>query len=194
LHKKGIKTCLLWCLLFLVLILSFTTISVAYLQPKQVNALFKISTKDVRMVTSKISPPMRVDSIRHGILGFILGLFTLDPSSVIFSVFTSVFIDLDHVPFFLGLHVPARISHSLIFLSVADISYFLLFRRKETIIVMTSSFLLHMALDGLRVPFFSPILMSPDIPAWLCPVFAVIAFSLNSIFLGKIRWKKIKRI
>ena len=190
------RACLLWCLLFLVVLLGYTVISVAHVQPKQVHELFKISPEKISLAVSKINPPMRMDSIRHGVFGLILGLFTFDPIYTIFSIFTSVFLDLDHVPFLIGLHVPGRISHSLIFLFVANLTYFFFFKKKEVNVALTSSFLLHIALDRLKVPLLSPITMNPAMPAWLCPIFIVTAFFLNLIFLGRsqiLKWLKRSR-
>lgn len=187
------KEVLSWCFLFLVLLLGFTAVSVAYLKPSYLLDLLEISPDRVSSAISKISPPMRLDSVKHGIFGFLLGLLTLEPGYVLFSVFTSVLIDLDHAPFLLGLSVPARISHSLIFLSLADIGYLLFFRKKELVFVFTSSFLLHMALDKLNIPFLSPFMLSPQLPHWLRPIFVLLSFSLN-LLVGRSRLREVMRV
>jgi hypothetical protein len=127
---------------------------------------------------------MKFDSIMHGIFGLLLGLFTLEPSYVIFSAFTSVLMDLDHAPFLLGLPVPSRISHSLVFLSFADLGYLLLFKKRSLVVVLTSSFLLHMSLDKLNVPLLSPFALSPGMPRWMRYVLFLTAFCLNAVFVA----------
>jgi len=185
LREISLRDSLLWCLIFLAFLLAFTILSVVYIQPNCLSMLLKISTSNLTVAVSRISPSMKFDSIMHGIFGFFLGLFTLEPSYVIFSVFTSVLMDLDHVPFLLGLPVPARISHSLVFLSLADLGYLFLFKKKELVVVMTSSFLLHMALDKLNVPLLSPFSLSPYMPNWMRYTFFLLAFCLNLVFIGE---------
>ncbi len=189
-----LKDSLLWCLTFLVFLLSFTILSVTYIQPNCLPMLLEISASNLTVAVSKIGPSMKFDSILHGVFGLLLGLFTLEPSYVFFSSFTSVLMDLDHFPFLLGLPVPARISHSIVFLSLVDLGYLLLFRKRQLVVVLTSSFLLHISMDKLNVPLLSPFTLSPSIPGWIRYFLFIAAFCMNAFFVGMPRFRELIKV
>ncbi len=176
--------------LFVVLLVVFTFLSVVYLGPDNLGFIFSLKVKEVVGLPERVTPQMWLDSLRHGVLGFFLGILTLDVVYAVFTVFSSVLMDVDHVPSFLGLPVPARIAHSFVFLLFVCFVFYFLFRDKKLLVVWGSSFVLHISLDNLMVPVFSPFLLSPEVPRQLVGVFVFVAYFVNFL----VGWRRFKEV
>ena len=163
-YKTMVKTAE-YTAIFMFTLIAYTAFSTLYLDPESPATLVKAVTR-IDSVSSKITPQMRFDSIRHGIVGLLIGSLTLDPSYTLFSALTSVLIDVDHIPYFTGLHVPARISHSLFMCILGATVLYLYSRDVRVSFVLASSFLCHISLDNFLVPIFSPI-SEGLAPRWL---------------------------
>ncbi len=190
-HSEKISKALKLFFPFLITITVYTSLSTVYLRPESVNTILSVKMHQVTDITTKITFEMKIDSFKHGALGLLLGSLTLNPWYTVFTVFTSVLIDLDHTPYFLGIPVPPRVSHSLFFLLPSTIIYQTMFKEGKLTVTWITSFTLHISLDNLRVPILSPFLLSPEPPQKLIPFLITAAYTTN-LYLGlkKLRKKK----
>jgi len=145
-----------YTIFYALILILYTLFSTVYLEPDSPKIIVE-AVRNIPSVPSKITTQMKFDSLRHGLAGLGLGILTLDPTLTVLSVSTSVIIDIDHIPHFSGLTVPARVSHSLILLILEIVVLYSLSRDEKIPFVLASSFLCHMALDRFQIPIFSPL-------------------------------------
>lgn len=125
-----------------------------------------------------------IHEIFHLVISVGLGCLTLDPLLGASSVFSGMFLDLDHI-FWEGPH-PVRPSHSLIFLVLLAATYWKLHKRKDVVMVSISSFMGHIAIDTGRgpIPFFSPLSFAYFYtPTWMAYLWAAAALGINVTLL-----------
>lgn len=102
--------------------------------------------------------------LEHASLAFFAGLFTMDLGLAFMALLFAIFLDVDHIPIMLGLNVPVRASHSLLFAILAGLTIGVFFRRPTKrfdwglATATITGVMTHLVLDATEAPFrpFSP--------------------------------------
>ena len=75
----------------------------------------------------------------------------------------------------------AELSSSLVFLSIADLSCWIVTRDKRQVCLLVASIMLHFAMDGARVPLLFPLSEPASQPTWLRWAFAASSVLLMTL-------------
>jgi len=158
-----------------------TALSIAWISPRLLFQSIRMVPTSVGVAYARISRPMWIDTLRHCVAGLALGALSGDPTLVGLTALYSVELDLDHIPYLIGLPVPARISHSLTFLSISTLACWAATRERRHAASLASSVILHLAIDGARVPLLFPLSESASQPTWLRWAFAASSVLLMTL-------------
>jgi len=159
-----------------------TAASIALISPDLLRRAIWEVPRGVGLAYARISPAMWLDSLRHGVAGLALGALSYgSPSMAVLAALYSMALDLDHAPYLVGLPVPGRISHSLMFLAVSSLTCWAVTRDRRHVLMLISCLLLHYALDGLNVPLLFPLSSDSSSWRWLRIPFAAISVAASAI-------------
>jgi hypothetical protein len=138
----------------------------------------------------------------HVVSGAAAGAVSLDPILALVGAGAGPLVDLDHLGFFAGLPIEARLAHSLPFVAALVLvewrTRFWSRGTRNFVLFITLQFSVHFAVAPPGFPLLSPlsteVFYFPSVLPWVLAAVLAVAFFLDSTDVGSALWLRKRRV